>query len=1229
MRPTAPPVDGVPQLPDVPTKDANWTKPARSLLLPDRFTFRGWRDDRLVFEVTGADIPDDITLGPDPAALGQEHPPDGDPALAWTGTSVWMVDFGRAVDVGLGVRVPLAGTDLSFDELFVVGISDRPASEGSSRLASTLRGHLYTKGLAFPPPDAPTNNTTATRSGWTTAPTMRTPAEVEEALAAARPGPDQPGPRVVDAFGIPDSPTPEPGRRDVLVAAGATDEDHEALTRRAHELLMAYGPGFAWPGIEEGRADKGWISGDDERRHYVELVRTRGPLATMRVGRQPYGVLPVTSLTLWTPTPSPDLPAEAVELLRLLRAAIARQLPSSPRIGRDRDQDQVLVDLLHRLPESVAIRQGQVGDREPERPGPHPIAGDRPPLDWNDLRTCTHAPLGAASLLDPALAGVLDLAVELIEEAKAAAAQWTPDQAELDFADQFNRLSAFYGPLEQVLGTEAGLFWSLALPFGFWGTIFACSLAKQRREAEIAGNQDEEQKAAQSLADIEALFSSLGGLVPDVMVNQGAVDRAIGRAIEALTSRVDAWATSVASARLRTVRNTVPVGLRLGAYGWLVDVTPTPPELRKADAGWVLTPSLQHAATTAVLHSGWAAHSDPEAFAVDLTSRRVRRAMATLAAIRDGRSLEELLGYQLERELHDAHLDRFIHAFRRDFPLPPVNTVDADPATTEAARRAQAERLVADGEAVRRAGPALAAEPVGTLETATPDELATIATMLAGLEETVDSMGDLLLAESVHQLVGGSPLRAGLAADTVGRAAPVPDRLDVVRTPRRTVSVAHAVALAVTPGSGAWSSTPRAKLDPPAEAVAAWALGDPGEWTVELTPADGAPAQTSTLATLGVAAIDVVVESVQSDVSEFARRVVHEAGIAGTVTVRRTDGLGGDHALPALAQAVRGLLATARPSAAANEVLDPLGTGGSAADLAELAGRVSAWWTDVQAALGAWPGGTDDEQRAAIAALAGLGLNGVPFGTPPAGGAVARERWSAVTLPAAPPPTTPGPEVTAWIAQLRADLTAAAGGWVLAAPMWTAADDGWSAVGGEEPDRVVDSDEIDDWLGDHRDACAGVTQLLDALAVAGACGAGSETWVLRQHRPATERTALPPGWVAVDHPGPRSATHLAALQIGAPAPGPRAVLVVDRWLDVIPAQASNESGVPVESASLAFRFDRPDARAPQAVLLAVPPDLNRPWCMEDVQAAVEETLWWAQARPLDADDLPELQWVLT
>ena len=464
---------------------------------------------------------------------------------------------------------------------------------------------------------------------------------------------------------------------------------------------------------------------------------------------------------------------------------------------------------------------------------------------------------------------------------------------------------------------------------------------------------------------------------------------------------------------------------------------------------------------------------------------------------------------------------------------------------------------MADGEAVRRAGLGLAAAAVGTLQGATPDELTAVGVILAGLEETVDSMGDVLLAEGVHQLVGGSPLRAGLAADTVGRAAPVPDRLDVVRTPRRTVSVNHAVGLAVTLRCGrvALDATRRV-LDPVAEAIAAWALGAPGDWTVELTPADGSPVQTSTLADLDVAAIDVVIECDLSAVTQLAGRVVAGGGKPGTVTVRRADGLGGDGALPAVAQVARGLLATARPVAGSSTVVDPFGSTGLSGDLAELAARVGDWWAQVQDALDVWPSGTEVEQRAAVGTLATLGLQGVGFDTPPGAGAVLRERWIDVTLPASPPPVGSSAEAVTWLAALRTDLAAAAGGWVLAAPRWTAADAGWDALGGEEPGGpAVGPDAVDDWLGDHRDACPGVTQLLDVLSVVGACGAGGEAWVLRQHRPAPPGTELPAGWVAVDHPGPRSATHLAVLQIGAPAAGQRAVVIVDRWLETMPVQA--------------------------------------------------------------------------
>jgi len=100
------------------------------------------------------------------------------------------------------------------------------------------------------------------------------------------------------------------------------------------------------------------------------------------------------------------------------------------------------------------------------------------------------------------------------------------------------------------------------------------------------------------------------------------------------------------------------------------------------------------------------------------------------------------------------------------------------------------------------------------------------------------------------------------------------------------------------------------------------------------------------------------------------------------------------------------------------------------------------------------------------------------------------------------------------------------------------------------------------------------------------------------------------------------------MQIGTPNGTPRALLIVDQWVEAVPATPPGDAVVPDHTAGLGFRFDRPEARAPQAVLLVAPPDLQRGWCLEDLHAAVEETLWWAKARPLDCDDLPELRWVL-
>src|SRR5204862_6944526 len=76
------------------------------------------------------------------------------------------------------------------------------------------------------------------------------------------------------------------------------------------------------------------------------------------------------------------------------------------------------------------------------------------------------------------------------------------------------------------------------------------------------------------------------------------------------------------------------------------------------NGGYILAHSLNQAVTAAVLRNGYLANAtpaNPGTLAVNLSSQRVRLALSFLEGVRQGQSLGALLGYQLERGLHDSY----------------------------------------------------------------------------------------------------------------------------------------------------------------------------------------------------------------------------------------------------------------------------------------------------------------------------------------------------------------------------------------------------------------------------------------------------------------------------------------------------------------------------------------------------------------------------------------------
>jgi hypothetical protein len=88
----------------------------------------------------------------------------------------------------------------------------------------------------------------------------------------------------------------------------------------------------------------------------------------------------------------------------------------------------------------------------------------------------------------------------------------------------------------------------------------------------------------------------------------------------------------------------------------------------------------------------------------------------------------------------------------------------------------------------------------------------------------------------------------------------------------------------------------------------------------------------------------------------------------------------------------------------------------------------------------------------------------------------------------------------------------------------------------------------------------------------------------------------------------------------APSPigaGPVAIAALDAWTDSVPSRR--------HATTAAFGFNAPKARAPQAVLLAVPPDVSQrldPTALLDVVLETRELVQARAARPQDRGGLP-------
>jgi hypothetical protein len=1032
----------------------------------------------------------------------------------------WWLSYQRAKEVGLGADIDLGSTPPMLDSIVVVGRGDTAA-------ADLVDAHNAGSRAAVLAPGTPTNSV----EGEATTDFGDT-AESLYPLLHADPAAQQSTTAVLTALTGRVAP-------DALPMLGG-DLDF------AHPGAQAV-QGF-WP-VLWGRALRDVTTTDgreiDLARWAIDHVTVEASPPAIRVGEQPYGLLPTSAFMAWVADPADPLTQIEDDIRQWAlswRAGAAAAAERANQWAEGADTERLLDVLgLHapsRYWEVRPIADALVVQAERIAAGMDPL----PVTDW-DIQTAQAwrgAPFPAFPIAAATHAGQTPgPPLDAVEDPKRLKALLTMHPEQLYY--QGDPPLGLVGHLfrESLIAARA----ILGEAIERWRTSRVVDLAQPlplddentyRRHvmqgddyavAELQASGDlKAQLVAARFGEVREALAKIADLWDDA---RDALFHATLAALDAAAFRVDPWLTGLAERRLQgMIADGAP--FKLGAYGWVDAPEPYSSGTTLAPgptvAGLLHAPSRDQALTAALLRDAAMRNTTDDRWQLTIDSAKVRASIALAERVRLGVHPYEALGLEVEKVAGDWDVVRVL---REKYPL----AADQD------------GRRVCDGSAV------LAGARAGTLTAGLPADLAA---RLAPLDDVLDTYADLLVADGVHALVTGHAELGNAAMEAAAGLGAPPD-LRAVRTARAATTVRTA----------AWALLPNG--DPPALTVdtAAVRVADPA--FADLIEAE-----------LGAAAV----ESTGPAVVAVRRRL---AAVLG----------GGDRDAPVptlVGGTYEGLPATADDDLHAAVVTD---LDDRLAGLTQLAETVHA---AVVALDPEAPGA--DAQIAALARRWDVDLSVVPPDEPTAHRQAALASALAERL-AAPPPG-PAAKTDAAVNQRRSAIRAMAGDPSLpvlpVVPI--------SLL----PNFRTAADLNQTWLEivaavRPRLAPLEAHQLDPSATPWPAALAGPEGTTDPWHRSGPILVVCGP---AVGHDGNVVGDD-----------GKVAVSALDAWTDSVPSRR--------HATAATFGFNSPKSRAPQAILLAVPPDPAQRLDGEGLLDVVLETRQLAHARaarPTDRAGLP-------
>ena len=326
-------------------KPSGWSRAVEARLLPDRFVVVA---ERTVQGVTttrravGTPVVEPLALSVGPDTLGADQTnigPDGtfklDDAVQWT------VDFDRAVSVGMGIRLPIEANDLQlgFDRVIVLGVkTSLDAEAGASQLGTLLDAQHYTAGLAFVKQGSPTSNVAGTPAAFPPADDNNSHSfAVERGATPLDNTAYCAGQNLALALGLPYG---------ILSHVEGADLQELAPARAMSRVLYSATFGYFLDQIMSPLVPPDAVNQIGQ--HFATWVVPRGVSSAFRVGRVPYGILPVTSLARWQERRGTNAAHQRmVSVLQGVKKNWMAGVSFAPHVGATpNDPDKDLLDVL-------------------------------------------------------------------------------------------------------------------------------------------------------------------------------------------------------------------------------------------------------------------------------------------------------------------------------------------------------------------------------------------------------------------------------------------------------------------------------------------------------------------------------------------------------------------------------------------------------------------------------------------------------------------------------------------------------------------------------------------------------------------------------------------------------------------------------------------------------------------------------------------------------------------